>query len=335
MMTVAVNREWDSLAEAVVGNPFTRLGSAIPIAAANYMPAASLQMAQQVLAQHAGKTLQEAMPELHEMAVAQMAAAVEILRSRGIVVHEIATLTPAEAGYLSDIGYGNAQQYFPRDPVLVVGDQIIETAMRYPLRRMERFGIRRTLEPLVGTDSIVAMPEPAPLPEADDGSWGPGPFLEGGDVLLLGPDVLVGVSGNASTTAGARWLQRAVGSHRRVQVVPLSTRFLHLDCVLATPREGLALVCQEGFPEGLPDILSDWEIIEVPAQAAEEMLAVNVLVLDEDTVLVASETPAVAEALDRAGQTVLSTPFAAVSLWGGSFRCWHHPLRREGPALTL
>lgn len=328
MTAISVNREWDALAEAVIGNPHTRIGSQIPRAAANYMPAAAMQMAEEVMKVHAGHTLQEALPALHEMAVEQMAAAADILRERGIVVHEAQTLTADEENYLSDLGYGNAQQYFPRDPILAIGDRIFETAMRYPMRRMERFGIRRTLERHIGATMIEGMPEPAPLPETADGSFGPGPFLEGGDVLLLGSEVLVGVSGNASTESGARWLQHQLGDAYSVRTVPISSAFLHLDCVLACIREGLALVCLDGFPDGLPSALDGWDLIEVPRQAAEELLAVNVLVLNDKAVLVASETPEVAQALSDAGQEVLQTPFAAVTLWGGSFRCWHHPLQR-------
>jgi|GEM_PF-3193805 len=69
-----------------------------------------------------------------------------------------------------------------------------------------------------------------------------------------------------------------------------------------------------------------WELIEVSAQDAEEKLATNILVLDEKTDLVAAE---LAEDLSRAGQHVITTPFAGIFMWGGAFRCWHHPLIRE------
>ena len=62
---------------------------------------------------------------------------------------------------------------------------------------------------------------------------------------------------------------------------------------------------------------------------AEEKLAANMLILDEKTDLVAEELPELGEALTRAGQDVISTPFSAVFMWGGSFRCWHHPLIRD------
>lgn len=325
---LSVEREWDPLREAIVGRPFTRIGASMPKLTHNYMPAESVGMAEQMMATHAGSTLAEALPPLHDVAVDQMTAAIDILTSRGVVVHQVEELLPDEEAFLAPLSDRNATQYFPRDPVIVVGDAFIETGMRFPMRRSERFAIRRTLAGILPAASLVSMPEPPPQPEGVDGGFGPGPFLEGGDVMLFGDDILVGVSGNASNAAGIEWLQGRVGAQRRVHPVRVSSRFLHLDCILATPREGLAIVCREGFVDGIPDLLRDWDLIDVPAAEAEAKLAVNVLVLDESTTIVAEETPEVADALAAAGQDVVTTPFAGVFLFGGAFRCWHHPLRR-------
>ncbi len=109
----------------------------------------------------------------------------------------------------------------------------------------------------------------------------------------------------------------------------MSQKFLHLDCVLATIRPGLAVVCREGFIDGLPPFLKKWKLIEVSVNDAEEKLATNVLIIDAKATMVAEETPEVADALAKAGQKVITTPFSAVSMWGGAFRCWHHPLVRK------
>ena len=327
-VSLHVRTEWDALDEVIVGGPHTRLGTRIPQMARHYMPADVLDYAQSILAECSGQLLSEAMPDLHELAVQQMDAVIAILRGRGVTVHQVSALTIEEQGYLADLGFGNSQQYFPRDPVLVIDDQYLELAMRYPMRRMERFGIRRALSGRIDPQHLHSLPEPLPVAEDADEDLGPGPFLEGGDILLLGDDVLVGLSGNASNEAGLDLLRARIGDRHRVHPVPIPRDFLHLDCVLATPRPGLALACLEAFPDGLPDALADWEVIPVDPQQAAEQLAVNVLVLDEATTLVAEETPDVAEALSRAGQDVITAPFSAVSMWGGAFRCWHHPLRR-------
>lgn len=325
---VRVDHEWDPLREAVVGRAHIRLGWGVPRLARKYTPANVITMAEGLFREYAGSTLREALPVLHGLAEQQMAGVVEILRGRGVIVHEVSPYTDVEAAYLSELGLGTTAQYYPRDPIVVVGEALIESAMRMPTRRSERFPIRRTLAHRVDPAAIRSLPEPAPEPEGDDGSFGPGPFLEGGDVFVLGRDVWVGVSGNASNEAGVAALAHLLRDTHTVHAVPMTSSFLHLDCVLATPREGLALVCRDGFADGLPAFLDGWDIIEVSAADAEQRLATNVLVLDPQTVLVAAETPEIAEALARAGQDVITAEFSAVLMWGGAFRCWHHPLVR-------
>ena len=328
-MRLKVEYEWDTLREVVVGYPRIRLGSRMPQYIKNFMPPSALALAEETLKVKAGQLLAEAMPEVHESATVQMDHAITLLRNRGVIVHQVAPFQRQEEAYLADLGYHNSQQYFPRDPIVVIGDTLIETAMYCPMRRNERFPIRRTLSERIGHSCVTSIPEPVPLPEDKNGSFGPGPFLEGGDVFVLGSDIYVGNSGNASNREGIQCLRTILGEFYRVHEVRLGKRFLHLDCVLSTPRRGLAVVCRDGFIDGLPFFLKDWELIEVSAKDAEEKLATNLLVLDEKTDLIAAELPELGEALTRAGQHVITTPFAAVFMWGGSFRCWHHPIIRE------
>jgi hypothetical protein len=51
----------------------------------------------------------------------------------------------------------------------------------------------------------VAVPQPAPRCEF---GGGPGPFLEGGDIIANGHDVIVGMGDVCSNLAGAKWLAR-------------------------------------------------------------------------------------------------------------------------------
>jgi glycine amidinotransferase len=219
------------------------------------------------------------------------------------------------------------QQIFTRDPILVIGNNVVETSMREPERRKERFGIRHAIEDRIIDDNINWVSMPQAIPAREDG-YGPGPFLEGGDVLLVGRDIYVGYSGHASNLAGIHWLQRFLGRGYHVHPVQLKRGFLHLDVVLSLPRPGLAIVCRDAFINGLPDFLIDWDLIEVSAEATTR-LACNGLVLDQETYLCASEHDEVAEALTRHGQEVHTLLYDVVSLWGGSFRCSHHPLIRE------
>ena len=144
--------------------------------------------------------------------------------------------------------------------------------------------------------------------------------------MLLGRDILVGNTGNASNTAGVKWLQRYLGDEYRVHEVKLSNHFLHLDCVLCTPRPGLAMICKEAFVDGIPEGIKDWKHIYVEPEEAEGKLACNGLVVDNKTIVIADTLPHLAKALRDAGQEVIETPFDAMYWQGGGFRCWHHPL---------
>lgn len=327
---IVVNYEWDTLREVVVGCPYARMGTDIPAYLGHFMAPASLAYAREALKRYPGKLLEDVEKDLYQAMVAQMDNVIRLLTARGIIVHQTLPFTAAEETFLEDLSFRIATQSFPRDPVVVIGNIFIETAMYAPYRRKERFAIRRTLEERLTESNarVVSMPEPYPLPEGPDG-YGPGTFLEGGDVFLLDRDIYVGNTGNASSPEGMQWLQNTLGNGYRVHEIKLNRKFLHLDCVLATPRPGLAIVCRAAFTEGLPSFLDNWDLIDVSPQDAEEKLATNVLVIDQKTVIVAEEVPDVADALAKAGQDVLVAPFSAVFLWGGAFRCWHHPLWRE------
>ena len=215
--------------------------------------------------------------------------------------------------------------------MLVIGNKFIETAMYEPNRRKERFAVRRTVGDRLSKSNarIISMPQPEPFPADENGKYGPGPFLEGGDVFLLGRDIYVGNTGNASNTAGVNWLQNCLGDDYHVHEVPLSGHFLHLDCVLATHRRGLAVICREAFVDGIPDFLKGWKLIYVSAEDAEAKMGCNGLVLDEKTMMVGEDMPDLAKELRAEGTEVITMPIDGIHWQGGGFRCWHHPLVRQ------
>ncbi|MDE0951718.1 MAG: arginine deiminase family protein [Halioglobus sp.] len=323
---IGVNYEWGALKEVLVGVPNVRLPSKLAKAPRNFLPQESIQ----IIEKNAGKRLAEFDPALNEKFVAQVDAIIKILEGRSIVVHQVKKHLPSEEAFLATMN-DSVFQTFPRDPLLVIGDKVIETAMYEPNRRKERFAVRRTIGERVSNSSaiMVSMPQPEPFPADEDGCYGPGPFLEGGDVFLLGPDIYVGITGNASNKAGIHWLQEFLGNDYRVHEVPLNNHFLHLDCVLATPRAGLAVICREAFVNGIPDFLRGWRLIDVSVEDAEEKLGCNGLVLDDKTMLVGEDMPELAEALRAEGTEVITTPIDGIHWQGGGFRCWHHPLIRE------
>lgn len=323
---ICVHHEWGVLKEVVVGIPFFQIAREVP----EHLKEFSATKGLAFIVKHRGKTVEEADPQLHARMTRQMNDVIEVLTDRGVIVHRPEPLNEFELQYLDGIEPKGGMQIFPRDPILVIGDNVIELEPFSPLRRRERFGLRRALsERLANSNArFISMPPALPL-DQQRGNSPASPLLEGGDVFVLGRDIYVGVSGNASNSEGVAWLQQYLGSDYAVHEVRLTKKFLHLDCCLSTPREGLGIICREAFVDGLPAFLKEWDLIELPFEEAKEKLGCNGLILDEKTIIIHEKLPGLAKKLRNAGQEVIEKPFDAIYFFSGAFRCWHHPLVRE------
>ncbi|MEU1215183.1 amidinotransferase [Streptomyces sp. NPDC005791] len=321
-----VTHDWGVLKETVVGRviDFTfpaELAAGVPDFL-GFLP----ERTRENMPRWAGKLWSQADPEGYGRCVEQVEGLARFLTARGVRVHRPRALSENELE-LYDGGFSS--QTFVRDPMVVIGDRVIEAALRLPSRYKERFGLRPVLEEAEARGARYSvMPPPVPLSSADIPT-AEGPFLEGGDVLLMGRDILVGTGSAASDARGARWLERLLGDDHRVHRVPLSERVIHLDDGLTTVREGLAVVCREQFTDGLPAPVADWELIDVSLWDAVNLLAGNSLVLAPGEVLVDERLTDLAEALTARDVTVHTLPYDAVTPFAGGFRCSHHPLVRE------
>lgn len=328
-VSLGVAHEWGTLNEAVVGSPYVKIPENLSPEVRRWFP----RKWQAFFGAHAGKTLAEADPAFYRRMDRQMTAVMKVLTDRGVTVHRAPEMTRVELEYMDSAFPACGSQLYPRDPLLTVGDRFIETELLFPFRRRERFGIRRALDRRFAQAKMarVSMPPLVPPPVYGRGTapWGRGAVLEGGDVLVLGRDILVGLSGNASNPEGVRWLAEYLGAGYRVHGVRLSPHVLHLDCCLSIPKEGLAVVYPEAFPDGLPQCLRGWETVGVSAAEALEGFACNGLILDEKALILTAGVPRVADSLRAAGQEVMEVPFDAVTFFGGSLRCWHQALARE------
>ncbi|GAA4993504.1 dimethylarginine dimethylaminohydrolase family protein [Yinghuangia aomiensis] len=326
---VGVHREWDRLAEVVVGRPldFT-FPPALPTGdrALGFLPAGFVGRA----ADLAGKRWSQADPDGFARCAAQLDALADFLTARGITVHRPVELTPDEQALFAEFS-PISLQIFVRDPMIVVGDTVIESSLRLPHRFKERYGLRPLIADLVARGARHTVVPPGRAVPLDRVADARGPFLEGGDVMLFGPDLLVGVGEGryATDPDGVDWLRTELGADYRVHAVPLHPRVLHLDDGLAAVREGLAIVARDQFTAGLPPLLADWDLVEVTLDDALDLLAANVLVLGPGELVLDTRLPRLAETLAAHNVTCHPLPFDAVTPFAGGFRCSHHPIRRE------
>jgi len=259
---------------------------------------------------------------------------IRILEGLGVKVVRPKRLTEEyiAQNYGKEILANGFSQDFPRDNMIVIGNQAIEFNLRTMLRRADISGFKGILAAKFKTGGMrwIAMPHAEPLaPTPPDD-----PALEGGDFVFVGDTILLGNTQNpsvGSNQAGHEWVTRIVGDEYKVIRVPLVERILHLDCVLSVPRHGLAIVCEEAYIDGLPACIENWDLIKVPLEDASR-LAVNGLPVDEKNYIMSYNdhvsNDRVRDELETRGITVHPVYFGTHNGQGGSIRCSTQPLKR-------
>lgn len=316
---IGVHHEWGKLKEVIVG-----IGD--DLAYPSYNEAVSFFYEPEHIEGmklYGGVDASEIDPEGVQEAKAQIDNLARVLDSLGIIVHRSHRLAPEEMKYLEYVQKGSVFLY-ARDLVLVIDTNVIETAISLPFGEKVRYAIRPILlQRLPGSNAkYAAMPAPSPVFNRDQ------IFLEGGDVLLNGYDIYVGISGNASTPEGVAWLRQYLGPTYRVHIVKMTGEFQHLDCALSLVRPGLGVRCPDAFAGELPESIRNWDFIDVSAEEAKR-LAANIMILDDNTVIIDKQHHRIGEELKKRGEVVIEIPYDKVASWGGGFRCSHHPLVRE------
>jgi len=114
--------------------------------------------------------------------------------------------------------------------------------------------------------------------------------------------------------------------------VPLIASVLHLDCVLSVPREGLAIVCEEAFVEGLPDPIKGWDLVKVSIESVRR-LAVNGIPVDNRNYIMSfnehNDNRFLQSELEKRNIKVYRLFFGTHNGQGGSLRCATQPIIRK------
>jgi N-dimethylarginine dimethylaminohydrolase len=319
-MAFGVHREWDRLREAVVGiAPADDIVLFHEHSQRWLSPAAGERARRQ-----SGRRLIDIDPALAGRIEKQADALAALLEREGVRVHRPEPLRDAEQTFLAPNGEG--AQLFVRDALIVAGANVIDASLRLQCRQRERFGLRPVVQRLIAEGGARWSSVPFGSPGAVDG-----PFLEGGDVVLNGPEIYVGMSGCASDMAGIDWFQTLLGADHRVVPVALRSNVLHLDWALTLIRPGLLVYCPDNLIDGLPTTLRPWDKIELAPQEAAA-LAAGLLVLDPDRAVVEASNCRVIEGLRERQVETIPLAFETSAILGGSLRSACQPLLRENPA---
>jgi N-dimethylarginine dimethylaminohydrolase len=271
--------------------------------------------------------VRESAPQLWEQLTEAVERVADTFTRHGVTVLRPRPLTPEERTYLGELQEG-ASLLYPADPVYVLGRHVIETCIRRPFRRKEAWAIRPILQPLIDADPEVrhvASPRAELGPAGDEGA---GPFLEGGDIIIVGQDVLCGNTDLTSNAAGSAWLRRYLEPFGyRVHPVPVTGTWLHLLGVMCLLREGLAMAYLPALDGALPAPIADWDVIEITEEETR-MLATVGMNLDARRHLIDARLERVIGELDRHGMEPVPIDVEDLSVWGGAVRCVTLPISR-------
>jgi N-dimethylarginine dimethylaminohydrolase len=156
-----------------------------------------------------------------------------------------------------------------------------------------------------------------------------GDRIEGGDVIIDGDTVYIGLSERTSKQA-VDHLKNLL-HHFDVKAIPFKARYLHLDCVFNVVSPELALIFPEALTKENIDFFgSRYELIEV-SDEEQFTLGTNVLGIGNKRVLSLPVNKNVNKQLRDRGFEVIEVDITEIIKSGGSFRCCTLPILRSNP----
>ncbi|MGB0523534.1 MAG: dimethylarginine dimethylaminohydrolase family protein [Flammeovirgaceae bacterium] len=214
----------------------------------------------------------------------------------------------------------DVNQIFTRDIGFVIDGFFIKANMKRDNRKPEYDGIQHIIAQFP-EDKILYPPKHA--------------TIEGGDVLLWGEHIFVGIS-KRTNQAGVDFLQEKF-PHKKVHALHVKvtddpkTNILHLDCTFQPVGDKYAIIFEDGFekrPAIIYELFEEENLIKV---TAEEMYSMFPNVVSISPTCVASEKhfTRLNEALKAKGIRVVEVAYNEVSKLSGLFRCSTMPLRRR------
>jgi len=348
---VSSHNEWDPLEEIIVGRlDDATIPSSHPVVSCNIPPWAA-----RIQGLAAGRKYPR---RLIEPAQQELDGFVSLLHSLGITVtrpdavdHRRRFATPDWASR----GFCNT---CPRDSMLVIGDEIIETPMAWPCRYFETHSYRRILKDYFRRGARwTAAPKPQLTDELFEKDFRtPGadepmryiltefePVFDAADFVRAGRDLFVTRS-NVTNGMGIEWLRRHLGPGYRIHEIESRCRTpMHIDTTFLVLAPGKALINPDYIDvDRLPAVLDSWDILVAPEpEPVKELvlrttsmcgkwLSMNILMVDETRVIAERHHTGMLRALEQWGFEPIPCDLMHYAPFGGSFHCATLDVRRRG-----
>jgi N-dimethylarginine dimethylaminohydrolase len=154
-----------------------------------------------------------------------------------------------------------------------------------------------------------------------------GDHIEGGDVIIDGKTIYVGLS-NRTNEKAALHLQSLLTQYN-VITIPFNKKYPHLDLVFNVISPYTALIYREALSKKDIELLaSRYELIEV-SEKEQVTLGTNVLSIGNKKILSLPVNKEVNQQLQNKGFEVITVDIMEMIKAGGSFRCCTLPLLRN------
>ncbi|WP_199549482.1 amidinotransferase [Streptomyces sp. N35] len=283
---------------------------------------------------------------------------VELLESLGITVRRPEPVDHKRRFATPDWSARGFCNTCPRDSLLVIGDEIIETPMAWPCRYFETHSYRALLKDYFRRGARWTS---APKPQLTDELFEPDfstpgedepmryiltefePVFDAADFVRAGRDLFVTRS-NVTNRTGIEWLRRHLGPGYRIHEIDSSCRTpMHIDTTFMPLAPGKVLINPAYVdPDRLPEGLRSWDVLVAPepdpiddrllkiTSMCGQWLSMNVLMVDEKRVIAERHHTGMLRALERWGFEPIPCDLLHYAPFGGSFHCATLDVRRRG-----
>lgn len=335
--------EWDQLEEVIVGNPLNaRFPTRDPSTQMAEFP--DRQISEIPRGPFPQYVIDETEEDLNEFAATLESCGVKVRRPDTWPHEEtFSTINWESHGYYN---------YCPRDVLLVIGDQIIETPNVIRSRSQETFSYRKLLmeywksgakwisapKPMLLDSLFEGFDPDKPTPRNDE------PAFDAANVLRFGEDLIYLVSATGNEMGG-RWLQSVLGDKYRIHYLKDVYYGSHIDSTLVALRPGLVLANPSRLNDDtLPDILKQWKVIYSPPMEntdrydadylvnciGSDWIDMNCFSVSPDLVVVDHNQPTLIKTLEKEGLDVIPLKLRHSKLLGGGPHCVTLDVRRKG-----
>ncbi|QDT12901.1 amidinotransferase [Stieleria marina] len=286
----------------------------------------------------------------------QLAGFIHILEQEGVNVRRLDQADFASSfatpSWQVSSGFCSAN---PRDPFIVIGNEIIEAPMADRSRYYEAWAYRSLFKEYFKAGAKwTSAPRPQLLDDLYDSEYEcpaegelPSnylvtefePVFDAADFVRCGEDIFCQKS-HVTNQFGIDWLQRHLGDRYRIHLLKSRNPMaIHIDTTFLPLAPGKVLVNPEHLDvQNLPSILDSWDILVAPDPIPQpdplsgvcDCIAFNVLMLDEERVVVEERQEPLIKALKEWGFKPIPCAFHHYFPFLGAFHCATLDVRRRG-----